>query len=706
LCHHYDPNAQTSDRRTDGIGGRYVYSVLEDKDCRIWMGVSAKGVTVFDKNQGFRSFGWEEGFLDIKVKSLFQDRKNRIWLGTEGAGLALFQDSSFRFFDGSSGLSDNWIRDIVEDKKGRLWVATAGGGLTRMEEIPDTTGPRFRFEYFREKEGLRSNRLNSLHLDQEGRIWIATASRGLSMIDAQDQITNLPLQDGQYQNAIRSLAEDHLGYLWMGTAGGGLLRLNMYPESGTYRFSSYRDGLTSGNVYLLAFDELGDLWAGSESGLDRLSFDPLQEPIAFRHFGQTEGFVGIETCQNSITRDRNGDLWVGTINGMTRFNPVNRVQSSRAPRLHLAQVRLFYQPIQQSPYRHTIGAWNQQVAGLTLPADENHLSFSFSAIDLQSPEGIQYSWWLEGGEKSWSPYQQEKSSTYSNLAPGTYTFHLRAKNIEGLESQPVKFSFAVEPPFWETWWFILGAIAVLGGLIFAFFRYRLNQVRQLAVKDREKLEVEKGLVELEQKALRLQMNPHFIFNALNSIQGLITEQDTKTARYYLAKFSKLMRMVLENSREGLIPVEEEIQTLEHYMAIERFCSGEKFEYEISVDEAIDPEEVLIPAMMIQPFIENAIIHGISHLPEKGHIKVQFRPQTGWMEVSVTDNGIGRNKAAQINAQQKQHHKSTALLVTQERLDLLTEDQNWSKSIQIIDLKTSKGAPAGTKVVVRIPWMRD
>ena len=217
------------------------------------------------------------------------------------------------------------------------------------------------------------------------------------------------------------------------------------------------------------------------------------------------------------------------------------------------------------------------------------------------------------------------------------------------------------------------------------------------------MQLEKEVVELEQKALRLQMNPHFIFNALNSIQSQIGTDNEQAARYYLAKFSRLMRQILDNSRNSTITLEEEVNTLENYLLIEKFCNGDRFDYKITVDENIEKDYVKIPPMLLQPFIENAIKHGLKYIEGKrGLIEVKFSEKNNLLECSVTDNGIGRVKAEELNKTSKEtYHKSTALIVTQERLDLMKDGEN-IQSLEIIDLHDEHKNAIGTKVIIRIP----
>ena len=212
--------------------------------------------------------------------------------------------------------------------------------------------------------------------------------------------------------------------------------------------------------------------------------------------------------------------------------------------------------------------------------------------------------------------------------------------------------------------------------------------------------MEKELLMLEQKALRLQMNPHFIFNALNSIQALVSSNDSKTARLYLAKFSKLMRQILDNSRRTSIPLENEIATLENYLAIEQFCNNHRFDYHIDYDDDLDVESIEIPPIIVQPFVENAIVHGVTQLDKKGKIIVRFFIEKEVLICEVEDNGIGRSAAAKMKSQRDQQHKSTALLITQERLDTLNK-KSVQPSISVRDLVDERGEPNGTCVRIRI-----
>lgn len=684
--------------RSTGLPGDYVYSVFEDHAGQLWTGNSGMGVSLLDSS-GWVRYGQDSGFKDVKVKVIFEDRNCNLWLGTEGQGVARWGDSTFTFFNGTNGLSNNWIRDIVEDGYGNLFVATSGGGITVLEPndsafsgyIPTHLGSQF---------GLPQTRVNCLYLDKQERIWFGTPAKGLGYLTYNRQLKLWDETNGLPDNRIRSMVADKAGNLWIGTGGGGVLKMPLYADTIGFESVDVEAGLTSGNVYLLELDDEHNLWAGTESGVDRLALDSAGNVLEIKHFGAAEGFVGIETAQNAVCKDRQGNVWFGTIAGLTMLRPGKGEKNLRAPTTSLTNIRLFYEPMQQTSYGAWMQDWGQLKPGLQLPYDRNHLSFDFLGIDLKNPQKVRYQWRLVGSEEDWSPVTEKSDATYSNLAPGSYTFEVRAMNEDGVwTAEPQTASFTILPPFWQTWWFIALCIAAGLAIIALIFRVRLAQLR----RERKALTLEKDLLALEQKALRLQMNPHFIFNALNSIQALITLKDEKTARYFLAKFSKLMRNILENSRESVISIESEVATLDSYLSLERFSRNEAFDFSIEVDEVLDAEGINIPPMMIQPFVENAIIHGVAHLSErKGQITVRFYQSgsTGLM-CEVSDNGIGRTKAKSISSQVAHGHKSTALVVTQERLDLLNAGSTNGPSLEITDVEADG---SGTRVVLQLPLL--
>jgi ligand-binding sensor domain-containing protein len=683
--------------KENGLRSNFIYEIFKDSRGVLWLADGDKGVCSFD-GQTFTCYGEDEGFGNLKVKAIAEDESGLMIFGTDGQGTWVYDG---RVFYELEEFKKKYVRDIKRDRNGFLWMATAGNGIYKFK-MNGTVVSNSGFLNITAKNKLPHNRLSCLHIDRNNRVWAGTENNGLALIMNDKVVYNLTSDEGIAANSIRCLDEDNSGYLWLGTAGNGISSFPLYKKRVYAKKYDHLSGLTSSNIYLLSHENNNYIFVGTESGLDRLTLDKDKNIIDVKHYSKTEGFTGIETCQGAVYSEPNSVTWFGTINGLTRYNPQNKFKNDRPPKINFTDIRLFYDPISQTEYSFVMGDWNKPVKKIILAHDKNNISFDFIGLNFSNPEKVLYKWKLEGSEKEWSPARNQRTVTYSNLPPGDYTFLLKACNEDQVWTEtPEKISFQILRPFWQQWWFIAAAILLAGGIIAFFYRRRLKNIERKADEEKQKLELEKNMLELEQKALRLQMNPHFIFNALNSIQSQIGEGNEQTARYYLAKFAKLMRKILDNSRVPLITLEEEIETLDNYLLIEKFAGGDKFDYEIKVNPSIEQDYIKIPPMLLQPFAENAIKHGFKNIDKKGLLRISFEEKDGYVECSLTDNGIGREKAGELKQKSESFHKSTALMVTQERLDLIRKIENL-QLIEISDLLSENGQPSGTKVVIRIP----
>lgn len=246
---------------------------------------------------------------------------------------------------------------------------------------------------------------------------------------------------------------------------------------------------------------------------------------------------------------------------------------------------------------------------------------------------------------------------------------------------------------------IAGTLSVLliSLILFMFYRRRLRQKQN---------ELIINSLETEQQLLRAQMNPHFIFNSLNSIQSLILKNELSLAREYLIVFSKLTRGILEQTRVKFISLAKEIETLTLYLNMEKLRFQSRFDYEFQVDKNINPESLMIPPLLIQPFVENSIQHGMFHKPAQGKIHIQFENKDGYLLCTVTDNGIGRVKSAEINKQRYQKRKSIATQLARDRLKHIHPDSEDTDVLQITDLTDEDGNPTGTRVEIKLKIMND
>lgn len=245
-------------------------------------------------------------------------------------------------------------------------------------------------------------------------------------------------------------------------------------------------------------------------------------------------------------------------------------------------------------------------------------------------------------------------------------------------------------------------------LFYGFMRWRLKEKFRLQLKQSEKekqiAELKQKASELEMQALRAQMNPHFIFNSLNSINMFILENNKLQASEYLSKFSKLVRLILQNSQEAFIPLEKELEALHLYLELESLRFDQKFEYKLTVADDVDTSMVKVPPLIIQPYIENGIWHGLMHKKEKGHLEVTLYQEKDILFCKITDDGIGRKRAAELKSKSGSIHKSMGMRITADRIAMLQEQDK--TSITINDLVLSDGKPGGTEVLIKIPIAHD
>lgn len=303
---------------------------------------------------------------------------------------------------------------------------------------------------------------------------------------------------------------------------------------------------------------------------------------------------------------------------------------------------------------------------------------------------------LEGIDNDWI-YSANASVYYTSLPPGNYTFKVFAMNDAGTWSKmPATVSISIQPPFYASVWFLFTlflAIVVLGILMVLLVQKQNRKKNKLLEEQKQKALLS------ELQALRSQMNPHFIFNTLNSIQNFITQNESQDAALYLSKFAKLMRATLANTKRQRIQLKDEIETLKLYLELEQLRLNNKFDYEIMVDENIDTQYEQIPSMLVQPYVENAIWHGISNKEGKGTIRIHFLlEENNLLKCTIEDNGIGRENALKLK---RTNTPSFGMSITKERVELLNSINGNQLTVKINDLKINNQA-AGTRVELFIP----
>jgi len=479
-----------------------------------------------------------------------------------------------------------------------------------------------------------------------------------------------------------SLAEDKFGNIFLGSFDG----IYVYNNNKISDKITVKDGLSSNLVYSLLPDNKGGLWIGTNQGLSYFDLKLYHQTKtkSIKKFGKADGFMGGECNTGGLFLDNNNNLFVGTVNGLIKFNPDLYRSNNFFPKTHITGISVFY--------RDTL-----LIENLKLKHNQNNIKFTFIGLSFSNPEKILYSYKLNGFDKLWSPPSSENSAKYSNLPPGKYQLLVKSCNDEKIWTpNPVEYSFEILKPFWKKWWFILGVSLLFSAIVYVFVRQRISKIK-LIERNNLNAQIEKANNEL--KALRAQMNPHFIFNSLNSIQHFVINHEEKSAVKYLGKFSKLIRKILNNSEEAFISLQEELSTLELYLELENLRFQNKFTYQIKIDDTIESDFIKIPSMIIQPYIENSILHGFGEIATGGSLTIEFTLKDGLLICIIDDNGVGINYSKQ-NKKENSLHVSLAGKISEDRLQLLKNIYGNSIGVEITD--KSDFGKKGTKVCLTMP----
>ena len=414
-------------------------------------------------------------FLNTSVASLYTDSRGLVWIGGRGK-LASYNTQSKQLSDYSKLINSNPNRLIIsinEDKNNQIWASAFGEKCIRLtmegEKAISAT-------YFTKNEGLVSNVIWTLYKDKKGDLWFGSDDNGLSRYDG-TTFHSLTKNEGLPHNRPAAITEDTDGNLWFASIGGGIFRYN----GKDFKVYTTKEGIGSDNPYLIIGDALGNIWIGTNDGVNCLN--TKTDEITKYSFAQ--GFAGMETNQNAVFRDKNNNLWFGTINGLMKCNPTLFEKNKVPPPIFLENVQLFL--------RDTILINNQE-----LPYDKNYLTFNFIGISYKNPTDLRYQYRLKGLDTEWSPPTSANVATYTSLPAGEYNFEVRAINADGVVSEQLATTtFSITPPFWNRLWF-----HILAGICVCFVVWGGHNLRMRKIKN-DKLHLEK-LVEIRTEELNAQ----------------------------------------------------------------------------------------------------------------------------------------------------------------------------------------------------------
>jgi hypothetical protein len=391
-------------------------------------------------------------------------------------------------------------------------------------------------------------------------------------------------------------------------------------------------------------------------------------------------------CANNI-------LFVGGQLNVLEYIPLQSVIDQNLKRTcYLSNIQLFNNS-------YSTDTLAQYLSELKLPHNNNYVSLTLSSLEFEQPEKLEYRYKLDGVNNDWVYVGYlTRTVSYTNLSPGKYSFHASVKNDDGSWSNSdVYLPVIIIPAWWQTTGFKIACIVAACSIAFALIKWRIKTVRN---QEQERSRIEKELLELEAKALRAQMNPHFIFNCMNSIKSLIQQDEKDKATTYLITFSKLIRTIFQNSDKREITLYDEIETCRLYTQLESMRFNNKFSYEFVIDEALDLKSVMVPALIIQPFIENAIWHGIMPKEDASTLTVKIIKTDNSISCIIDDDGVGRAVSMQNKFNgSNPAHQSKGVSLTQTRLELSNVLNQRHAAVEIIDKANVDNESTGTKVVL-------
>jgi hypothetical protein len=439
--------------------------------------------------------------------------------------------------------------------------------------------------------------------------------------------------------------------------------------------------------YLYSEKENNRLWVATNEGifLLKLNLKPSPFQYAIQKISLAQGLPTLEVnCL--VVRDNN--LFVGTSKGLAMLPIQNIIDAQKQNML----TPLIIKNIKINRQDTTV------LTNYELNYRQNNLDIEFVALSFKSDKNIKYDYKMvsENSDTLWHSVQ-DLHKEFSLLSPGKYEFSVRAFDIDGNATQSVKpIVFRINTPFWNTNWFRLLSILIIVASIYSYFYFRTQKIKK---EEEQKTEINKKFAELELQALQAQMNPHFVFNALSAIQNFILNNDAQEATDYLSRFSRLMRLFLESSRNKYIALSEEKILLDYYIQLEQLRFKDKFTYQIILEDGVSLDTE-IPSLLLQPFVENAINHGLVYKNDNdGYLNIIFKKENNKLICIVDDNGIGRKEAAAIKNKSLKPYKSRGTEITEERLRSLELIESTKIEIDILDKIDLNLIPKGTKVTI-------
>lgn len=658
----------------DGLVNNNINSIQKDKSGRLLLG-TINGISILE-NGKIEQLKYSSGKVVSGYINNFIKQKEHIYVSLTSepaiSNEVIYKDQKFLFFRNQS---------VIEISDGRFLFGSVGNNITIQKKFHYAHYPVWNYVF---GDAAKQNRINHIFEDSDKNIWIGS-NLGLCMYTNPKEKSAIAewqrkLFDGDpvLSSRINSIYEDKEKNVWFAAAKG----IACYNKE-TKSIISYPNilGYKLPSVTAIALDNKQRIWIGNAKGVY------MYDGKSIVHLDSKTGLPSNEI--SSIYYDNKfNKLYVGSSLGFSEID-VDRFDNRKEPS---PKIRINKLVAGDSIYNN--------YSRLVFERNQNNVVIDISAINYSSPSTIKYKYKLND---NWTEAESHLLN-FSSLEHGAYDMQIMAKTQNSAWSQPFYLTFRILPRFTETIWFYLIIVILLICLHLVFIYWRIKVHKQKISKE---LELSERINELKHQALSAMMNPHFIFNSLNSVQYLINSQRNEEANDYIAMMAKLIRKNLDTAGSGFILLSEEINRLKIYLDLEKLRFQDSFTYEISTGRDVETDFILIPNMIIQPFVENSLWHGIINSGTKGFLTISFFFEDVEIDtifyksliIKVTDNGIGINEAKK---NKKEDHISKGIQIIEERLKLLSTKMEIPKPIMFEDLSSSNSHSHGTEIIISLP----
>lgn len=713
-----------------------VISYFEDKDENIWIGLNQGGVLFYEK--GNISLTPKKYLSKLSITSITQDHENGMWFSTIENGVYYSQNFKIMTLKNINNIDLPKVESLYNTGN-ELFILTKKNDFVQIKkenQLFEINNLNFNEQFssisklgnkyylggrnIYETTDLRTKELNIIKIkvkmffkviqsDTLNEQIYAADNRNIMILKNSNILLNKridtrifsfcfdkkanqilmgthfglkvlkndSIQDYELEvpYRINDLKFDQNHNLWIATNENGVY---CSTKDSLYSFN-FNNGLTNNKINKILVLK-NQVWVITYGGISKISKNG--QNFSIENFNTSHGLL---SNQNTDICFFDNQLLVNSKEGLNIFKPSEIQRNSIHPKTVIKSIRI------------NDSSFNVTDSVVELNYFQNNLNLEIDVLSYKEPKKNANKYRLIGYDSEFKLHSNNEIN-YTNLSPGYYELWVYGINNDGFESLEAKiFKFRIAKPFWLKWWFIVAEILTLLFIIFLVFKYRVGLIKK---EEADKTAINKKLAEFQLTALRAQMNPHFIFNAISSVQHYVLKNDINQSYDYLAKFSHLIRMVLNNSNQNKIHIDQEIETLRLYISLEKLRFEHEFEFFIDIGKDLEDSDISIPSMLIQPFVENAIWHGLMPKGNNCILKLSFNLiSENILQVIIEDNGIGRLKSKEIKS--KSSHKSKGMFLTAERISLLKNNQGENSKIEIIDLYNKKNQPIGTKVILEI-----